>query len=66
MVLSNYSIATLEVSETTFHEIATKLQEAGYDHAFIEGGFIIDMHGLGLKSRDPTHHVEKDDHDKST
>lgn len=39
--------AVLEVSSTTYEEIATKLREAGYDHAFDRDGHI-DMHGIAL------------------
>ena len=41
-----YTYAELEVSEQVFDEIAGKLREAGYHHAFNEGA--IDMHGIGL------------------
>lgn len=47
-----HTYAELEVSAQTYTEIARKLREAGYDHAFIESGHsvskTIDMHGIGL------------------
>lgn len=47
MTLRNtYTIATLELSRTAYEEIAAKLREAGYDHAF-DGG-LIDMTGIGV------------------
>lgn len=42
--------AVLEVSRATFDEIADKLREAGYGHAFDDGGRTIDMHGIGLQA----------------
>lgn len=42
-----HTYALLEVSRATFEEIACKLRDAGYDHAFIEDGEI-DMHGIAL------------------
>lgn len=42
-----HTFVDLEVSQATYDEIAGKLREAGYDHAFIKGG-AIDMHGIGL------------------
>lgn len=46
-----YTFAELEVSESTFDEIAQKLKDAGYDHAFIDNA--IDMHGIGLVKEKP-------------
>lgn len=43
---TTHTYATLEVSAATYDEIAAKLKEAGYDHAFDDGA--IDMHGIGL------------------
>lgn len=49
---ATHTYATLEVSATTYDEIASKLKQAGYDHAFIESPTeskpVIDMHGIGL------------------
>ena len=42
-----YSYVILEVSPSTYNEIAAKLHEAGYDHAFNDEGEI-DLHGLAL------------------
>ncbi len=43
-----YTYAILHVSEAVFKEVAEKLRAAGYDHAFHDGGEVIDMHGIGL------------------
>lgn len=43
---STHTFAELEVSAAAYDEIAGKLREAGYDHAFNEGA--IDMHGIGV------------------
>lgn len=62
-----HTFAVLEVSRTTFEEIAQKLRAAGYDHAFghseenrklMDVGThphfdIVDMHGIGLKRHTP-------------
>jgi hypothetical protein len=47
---STYTYVTLEVSESAYNEIATKLKNAGYDHVFHKEGsrVLIDMHGLAL------------------
>ena len=42
-----HTYALLEVSAAAYEEIAKKLREAGYDHAFNAEGEI-DMHGIGL------------------
>jgi hypothetical protein len=42
-----YTVATLEVSERVYNEIAEKLRAAGYDHAFDADG-MIDMTHIGL------------------
>lgn len=44
---TTHTLATLEVSKEAYEEIAAKLKEAGYDHAFLEDG-LIDMTGIGL------------------
>lgn len=53
----SHTYALLEVSAEAYDEIAAKLREAGYDHAFGEEGEI-DMHGLALtrgsQQRPPT------------
>lgn len=46
-----HTYAELDVSAETYTEIARKLRDAGYDHAFIDEGErskVIDMHGIGL------------------
>ncbi|HEY1129160.1 MAG TPA: hypothetical protein VGF12_07135 [Roseateles sp.] len=45
---STYTYATLEVSRSTYQEIAKLLRDAGYDHAFDAETGAIDMHGIGL------------------
>lgn len=46
-ITQTHTYVTLEVTETTYREIAQKLREAGYHHAFNAEGEI-DMHGLAL------------------
>jgi hypothetical protein len=46
-----YTHVLLEVSQSAYDEIATKLRTAGYDHAFNEHGEI-DMHGIALVPAD--------------
>lgn len=47
-----HTYAELEVSRATYDEIAQKLRDAGYDHAFMpernRESPTIDMHGIGL------------------
>lgn len=50
-----HTFAELELSPAAYDEIAAKLKEAGYDHAFIreirhgvEVSATIDMHGIGV------------------
>ena len=49
---ATYTYAEFEVSNEVYDEIASKLEAAGYDHAFIAredgNGYTIDMHGIGL------------------
>ena len=50
---STHTFVILQISETAFEEIKTKLTEAGYSHTFHENdeyGLVIDMHGIGLAS----------------
>jgi hypothetical protein len=42
-----HTYALLDVSPAAYDEIAAKLREAGYDHAFGDEGEI-DMHGIAL------------------
>jgi hypothetical protein len=54
-VTRTYTLSLLEVSPAVHAEIAQKLREAGYNHAFHdddEHGTVIDMHGIALV-RDP-------------
>lgn len=44
---STYTYAKLPLSQAAYDEIATKLRNAGYDHAFMKNG-TIDMHGIGV------------------
>ncbi|MBY3433066.1 hypothetical protein HFN89_02585 [Rhizobium laguerreae] len=48
-----HTYATLEVSIEAYDEIAQKLKDASYGHAFMEDG-VIDMHGIGLLRAHPT------------
>lgn len=41
--------ALLEISFAAYQEIAKKLKDAGYDHAFMKNGHI-DMHGIAVSS----------------
>ena len=47
MTRSTYTYASLEVSPGAYDEIRSKLEAAGYGHAFMEDG-TIDMHGIGI------------------
>jgi hypothetical protein len=42
-----HTLAKLELSKAAYDEIATKLIDAGYQHAFLEDG-LIDMDGIGV------------------
>jgi hypothetical protein len=42
-----YTFVTMEISKAAYEEIAAKMRDAGYDHAFDEDGEI-DMHGIAL------------------
>lgn len=52
---STHTLATLEVSASSYEEIAAKLRAADYGHAFEDDqpGAMIDMSGIGL-TRVPT------------
>lgn len=43
-----HTYAGLEISQSAYDEIAGKLRDAGYDHAFDADTGAIDMHGIGL------------------
>jgi hypothetical protein len=49
---STHTLAELELSPAAYDEIAEKLRDAGYHHAFITDRFVddtmIDMHGIGI------------------
>ena len=48
---TTHTFALLELSPAAFEEIASKLREAGYGHAFTEhadGRAVIDMHGIAV------------------
>lgn len=47
-IRASHTLATLEVSLTTFNEIKALFKEAGYDHVFLEDGRMIDMTGIGI------------------
>ena len=54
-----HTYALLDVSESTYNEIAEKLRGAGYDEAFHQdatltslNGQVIDMHGIALSLAD--------------
>jgi hypothetical protein len=50
-----HTYAILDVTAATFREIQTKLEAAGYLHAFKEhddGTLIIDLHGVALRDED--------------
>jgi hypothetical protein len=46
------TVATLDVSERTFQEIANKLRAAGYQHLFMADGSI-DMYGIAITVAPP-------------
>lgn len=46
-VRQTHTYAELGLSEAAYNEIAQKLRDAGYDHAFMDDG-AIDMHGIGI------------------
>lgn len=45
-----HTFAELEISDTAYNEIRSKLESAGYEHAFMDDG-AIDMHGIGVKKK---------------
>jgi hypothetical protein len=46
----SYTFVLCGVSKATYDEIAQKLREAEYDHAFVrtDEGIALDMHGIAL------------------
>lgn len=53
-IRQTHTFVTLEVPSSLFDHVFRELEEAGYDHAFIDSGEnrLIDMNGIALK-RDP-------------
>lgn len=49
MLRATRTYVILEVTPQVFQEIAAKLREAGYDHAFSEDDSVIDMQGIALR-----------------
>lgn len=49
-IKQTHTYVMLELSKAAYDEIAKKLRDAGYDHAFIhdDDGCTIDMHGIGV------------------
>lgn len=49
-----HTFVVLDLEPATFREIAAKLVDAGYDHAFVEqdGRTVIDMQGIALAETD--------------
>ncbi len=43
-----HTYAILEVSESAWSEVSSKLKDAGHAHALLDG--LIDMHGIALKA----------------
>lgn len=44
---STHTYVVLEISQDAYDEIRKKLEEAGYQHAFMKNGEI-DMHGIAV------------------
>jgi hypothetical protein len=53
VIRTTYTLAELELSPAAYEEIAAKLLDAGYDHAFSPEG-MIDMSGIGITRKKPT------------
>lgn len=55
-----HTYALLEVSGSTYDEIALKMREAGYDAFRVEGSrYAIDMHGIALIRADRRRNPER-------
>lgn len=53
---ATHTLAKLEVSQTTYDEIAALFKEAGYTHVFAkegEDGEVMDMTGIALTAKKP-------------
>lgn len=60
---ATHTVALLEVSAAAHEEIRSKLEAAGYHHAFLadDDGLLIDMHGIALcAEKEPHMEDEKD------
>ena len=42
-----HTFAVMQLSEAAYGEIRKSLEQAGYDHAFLEDG-LLDMHGIAV------------------
>lgn len=53
-----HTFVVMDLSPAAYHEIKSKMEEAGYQHTFIErdGGseILIDMHGIAIGLEDST------------
>jgi len=51
-----YTYVILELSQTAYEEIRTKLEAAGYQQAFhkSDGQDVIDMHGIAVAATETT------------
>lgn len=58
--MTTHTYAIMDISTAAYNEIAGKLRDAGYDHAFqqSEGRECIDMHGVGLRAEIPADRTE--------
>ena len=56
MIRATHTYAVLDISPSAFREIWSKLNAAGYQHAFHEddGRMVIDMHGIAVASDGPS------------
>lgn len=50
---STHTYVVLEISQDAYDEIRAKLESAGYQHAFMDGGEI-DMHGIAVNLDEST------------
>jgi hypothetical protein len=53
MIRSTHTLAELELSPAAYEEIANKLLDARYDHAFLGEGGMIDMSGIAITRKKP-------------
>jgi hypothetical protein len=55
VIRTTYTYAIMDVSASTYNEIAKKFTEAGYDHVFhrdVDGLVVMDMKGIALKNEE--------------